>query len=85
MAYMNQEKKAKIAANLKPILAKYGMKGTLRVHHHSTIVLTLQSGPIDFGDQTSANLLFSPWIAERFDLDQHEAGQTTAADETPRL
>jgi hypothetical protein len=48
MAYMNQERKAKIAGNLKPILAKYGIKGSLSVYNHSTIVLTLKSGKIDF-------------------------------------
>ena len=48
MAYMNQERKAKIAANLKPILKKYGIKGSLRVRSHMAIVLTLKSGPIDF-------------------------------------
>lgn len=48
MAYMNQERKAKIAANIKPILKKYGVKGTLSVRHHSTICLTLKSGAIDF-------------------------------------
>jgi hypothetical protein len=48
MAYMNQNKKATIAAAVKPILAKYRMKGTLSVRNHSTIVLTLTSGPIDF-------------------------------------
>jgi hypothetical protein len=45
---MNQVKKAKIAANLKPVLKKYGVKGTLAVRHHSTIVLNIKSGPIDF-------------------------------------
>ena len=48
MAYMNQEKKAKIAALLKPVLAKYGLKGSLAVHNHSTIRLTVKSGKIDF-------------------------------------
>lgn len=48
MAYMNQEKKQKIATALKPILAKYGMKGSLRVHNHNSIGLTLTAGPIDF-------------------------------------
>lgn len=48
MAWMNQERKAKIASNLKPVLAKYKLKGSLRVRNHSTIVLTLKSGPIDF-------------------------------------
>ena len=48
MAYMNQERKAKIAKNLKPILAKFGVKGSLSVRNHSTIILTLKSGSIDF-------------------------------------
>ena len=48
MAYMNQERKAKISQNLKPILAKYGIKGSLSVRNHSTIVLTLKSGRVDF-------------------------------------
>lgn len=58
MAYMNQEKKAKIAAMLKPVLKKYGVKGSLSVHNHSTITLTLKSGVIDFfedyGDREDA-------------------------------
>lgn len=49
MAYMNQEKKAIIAAKVKPILKKYGLKGSLSVHNHSSISLNLKSGPIDFG------------------------------------
>jgi len=48
MAYMNQERKAKITKALKPILAKYKVKGSLSVRNHSTIVLTLKSGAIDF-------------------------------------
>ena len=48
MAYMNQERKARIATAIKPILAKYGVKGSLSVRNHSSIVLTLKSGKIDF-------------------------------------
>lgn len=48
MAYMNQERKAKIAANIKPILKKYGLKGTLAVRNHMTIVLNIKAGKIDF-------------------------------------
>ena len=55
MAYMNQTKKATIAAKVKPILAKYRMKGTLSVRNHSTIVLKLTAGPIDFiGDMNDS-------------------------------
>jgi hypothetical protein len=48
MAYMNQERKAKITQALKPVLAKYKVKGTLSVRNHMSIVLTLKSGAIDF-------------------------------------
>ena len=49
MAYMNVEKKNKLAPGIKKVLAKYGMKGTLAVNHHATLVCNLKSGPIDFG------------------------------------
>jgi hypothetical protein len=45
---MNQERKAKIATALKPVLAKFGVKGSLSVRNHSTIVLNVKSGKIDF-------------------------------------
>jgi hypothetical protein len=48
MAYMNQEKKATIAARAKPIFKKYGVKATLAVRNHSTIVVNIQSGSLDF-------------------------------------
>ena len=48
MAYMNQEHKAKITALIKPVLKKYGVKATLAVRNHSTIVLNVKSGSIDF-------------------------------------
>lgn len=48
MAYMSQEKKAKIAPVVKAICAKYGIKGSLKVRNHSTLCLTIKQGPIDF-------------------------------------
>jgi hypothetical protein len=47
MAYMSQEKKAKIAPKVKAILAKYKVKGSLAVRNHSSLVLNLKSGSID--------------------------------------
>lgn len=46
MAYINQDKKAKIAAALKPVMPK-GWKYTLAVRNHSTIVLTISAAPFD--------------------------------------
>lgn len=46
MAYMNAEKKAVIAANLKKIMPK-GWKYSLAVRDHSTIVLNIAEAPVD--------------------------------------
>jgi len=48
MAYMNQEKKAKIAPAVKAILKKYNVKASLAVRNHMTLVLNVKQGPIDF-------------------------------------
>ncbi len=46
MAYVNKEKKAKIALALKNAVPK-DWKYSLAVRHHSTIVMTIRSAPID--------------------------------------
>lgn len=46
MAYMNQEKKAKIAAALKKVMPK-DWKYSLSVDNHSTLRLTIASAPVD--------------------------------------
>lgn len=50
MAYMSQQKKKQLAPNIKEICQKHGIKATLSVRNHSTLVLTLRSGSIDFGN-----------------------------------
>jgi hypothetical protein len=46
MAYMNKEKKAAIAAEIKKIIPK-DWKYSLRVHHHSTISMSILSAPTE--------------------------------------
>ena len=89
MAYMNQERKQKIQNALKPILAKYGMKGTLRTRQHG-ITLTLRQGPIDFiGDlvENRSRIGFQPLnkdeMRQRYELavnqywiDEHYTGKS---------
>jgi ABC-type proline/glycine betaine transport system substrate-binding protein len=48
MAYISQDTKAKLAPTIKAILKKYGVKGTLSIRNHMSLVLTLKSGKIDF-------------------------------------
>ena len=48
MAYMSQEKKAKLAPAIKAICKRYGIKASLAVRNHSTLVLNIKQGRIDF-------------------------------------
>jgi|TARA_B110000971_G_scaffold175169_1_gene180368 hypothetical protein len=50
MAYVSKQDKAELAPAIKAVLNKYNMKGTISVRNHSTLVVTLQSGAIDFKD-----------------------------------
>ena len=48
MAYVSQELKAKLAPKIKEICKKHGVKATLAVRNHSTLVLNIKQGSIDF-------------------------------------
>ena len=51
MAYVSQELKAKLAPRIKTICKKYGVKASLAVRHHSTLVLNVKSGTLDFFEE----------------------------------
>lgn len=48
MAYMNQERKSALAPAIKAILKKFNMKGSVAVRNHSTLVVNIKQGVIDF-------------------------------------
>lgn len=48
MAYVSQEMKAKLAPTIKAVLKKYGVKGTISVQNHMSLVVNIKSGSIDF-------------------------------------
>lgn len=50
MAYVSKEDKAKLAPGIKAVLKKYGMKGTISVRNHSTLVVKVSAGEIDFSE-----------------------------------
>lgn len=49
MAYISQDDKKKLAPAIKEVLKKYGLKGSISIRHYSSLVVTIASGPIDFG------------------------------------
>ena len=48
MAYMSQEKKKELSVGIKEVLKKYGVKGSIAVRHHSSLVVNIASGQLDF-------------------------------------
>ena len=60
MAYMNQEKKAVIKTNLDKALKGTGVKYSLSVRSHMTIVCTVKSAPIDLIDNYNKTVANRP-------------------------
>lgn len=48
MAHVSQDLKKSLAPVIKAICKKHGVKATLAVRNHSTLVLNIKSGRIDF-------------------------------------
>ena len=48
MAYVSQELKKELAVGIKKVLKKYKVKGSIAVRHHSTLVVNLKSGAVNF-------------------------------------
>jgi hypothetical protein len=68
MAYMNQERKAQLAPAIKAVLAKYDVKASLAVRNHSTLVINIKQGKLDFIDNYNAETLSRPSQALRVNL-----------------
>jgi hypothetical protein len=70
MAYVSQQMKSELAPAIKTILKKYGIKGSIAVQNHSTLVLNIKSGKIDFAkDSTSDNFNYQVntyWVHEHY-------------------
>jgi hypothetical protein len=47
MAFISQENKKEMTPAIKAVLKKFGMKGTIGVRHHSTLIVNIKSGDID--------------------------------------
>ena len=62
MAYMSQEMKKELAPAIKAVLKKYNVKGSISVDHHSSLVVTVKEGVLDFIGQANAD---NKEVAER--------------------
>lgn len=67
MAYMCQGKKKALAPAIKAVLSKYGVKGSISVDNHSSLVVTLKEGVLDFiGDANAYNKEHAERRGDRF-------------------
>lgn len=66
MAYFNQDDKKAIAPAVKAVLTKNGLKGSLSVRNLSTVVLTIKSGSIDFGDDNEGYSINRYYYKDRY-------------------
>lgn len=73
MAYVSQEMKRELAPAIKAVLKKYGIKGSLAVRHHSTLVLNIKSGKIDFEKLCASDNLF--YQVNTYHTDSHYTGK----------
>ena len=67
MAYVSQTDKKELSVGIKKVLKKYNMKGTIAVRHHSTLVVNIQSGPIDFNMRDGHDQVNVYWIHEHYE------------------
>ena len=83
MAYMNQDKKKVIKANLDKVLKPLGIKYSLRVQDYMSITCTLRSGKVDFisnckaktGEKFSLTVDKGHMQVNQYWLDDHFSGQ----------
>jgi hypothetical protein len=71
MAYMSQEKKKALAPAIKNICFNYGIKATLAVGDHSTLVLNIKSGALDFKKDSVGEFWYQ---VNEYHIDKHFKG-----------
>ena len=76
MAFMNQAMKKDLAPGIKKVLNKYGMKATLGVRHHSTLVVRIKKGKLDLvKDSANGELHYQ---VNPYWTDRHFTGKSKA-------
>jgi len=56
MAHITQKTKKELAPGIKAVLKKYGIKGTIAIKHHSTLVMNIRKGALDIIGNYNDNL-----------------------------
>ena len=75
MAYVSKQDKADLAPAIKAVLKKYNMKGSISVRNHSTLVVKVTQGALDFAPySTGTNDTFNYIQVNEYWIDAHYEG-----------
>ena len=55
MAFISQEKKKELAPAIKAVAKKFGMKVTIGIDNHSSLIVRVKEGPLQFDDYEQVN------------------------------
>ena len=66
MAYVSKETKKELAPEIKKVLETFGVKGTIKVNNHSTLVVTLRKVPAGLFTPKEIDVGVNVYHIERF-------------------
>ena len=69
MAYVSQDLKRKLSPNIKAVLKKYNLKGTIGVRHHSTLVVTIRSGAMDLSETNNRGEVMTSYSVNEYGIE----------------
>lgn len=69
MAYVSQDLKRKLSPNIKAVLKKYNLKGTIGVRHHSTLVVTIRSGVMDLSETNNRGEAMTSYSVNEYGIE----------------
>lgn len=76
MAYIDQDTKKTLKVAVDKVLKRYNAKGSLSIKNHSTLTLTLKSGPALANDVMDATEYFKKNIYKGQDVNTYWIGRT---------
>ena len=76
MAYMSQEHKQQLSPAIKALFKEYGVKGSIGVRHHSTLVVKITSGDLDVAGDSVRDRDDLQFHVNEYHIDSSYTGKT---------
>jgi len=77
MAYVSHDEKRELSPAIKEVLKKHGLKGSISIYNHMTLVVTIKSGTIDFkADAINKEYWYN---VNEYHIEKHYTGKAQTA------